>query len=647
MLLDFLKQLEKRAAIQPLLERFRPLFTEAKPKGVVFSEKGFPQLMAFLEKGEPSFQSVAVQAGAHWSSSAQKVLLRNAILQRGFRTPSCLWAYRQMRGNPEQIMQECVSPEMGLMQIMLLKEVEPAVAIPFLIERYVSRNEAQEELRNSARLCVLRLLDSGGTPSLIRSLQSRYPGVDFVSQWRPGIPGRKVLPSLSNKHETVDFHDVVRSVRDVKELSSFTRTLYLVSLFCVPLSEKEWSSLFLSWMDHYHFQRLGLARVVEAYNGGFLLSTDMAKQKLVRQFLYDSYSIAKQTVQQNNAQRRREARESKVRSSELDRQALELVPEGIICVDPSRMFYYMNPAAEKMLSANSVLRETLFGTGPLESAVQRYAREEVISRLGGAGDGDSRVELFGDRATMSSNGRRFEVELRGQIILLRDVTDQHLIDQEIGKLYRHELGAALDVLGVGINSARQLIEGARTAEASEVLDQVEAKRTELVTMLEERMDFIRLHSDAFQVRPTALNLNLVVDKCVNNYVEFASAKGITLRSNHLHTPGVTVRGEDSFLRRALDNLIRNAIKFSDKGTEIEVSLGTENGMAFVRVEDNGPGIPKENLGKIFQLGFTTGGTGRGLYLAQRIALAHGGKIHVKNRPGQGACFTLRLPFVAE
>jgi signal transduction histidine kinase len=311
------------------------------------------------------------------------------------------------------------------------------------------------------------------------------------------------------------------------------------------------------------------------------------------------------------------------------------------------MFYYMNPAAEKMLSANSVLRERLFGNAPLEIAVQRYSREQVISRLAGAGEGDSQVELFGDRATMSSKGRRFEVELRGQIILLRDVTDQHLIDQEIGKLYRHELGAALDVLGVGVNSARQLIENARAEEAAELLDQVEAKRNELVTMLEERIDFIRLHSDTFQIRATALNLNLVVDKCVNNYVESASAKGLALKSNHLHTPGVTVRGEEAFLRRALDNLIRNAIKFCNKGTDIEVFLGTENGQAIVKVEDNGPGIPKENLGKIFQLGFTTGGTGRGLYLAQRIALAHGGKIDVKNRPGQGTCFTLRLPIVTE
>jgi signal transduction histidine kinase len=166
-------------------------------------------------------------------------------------------------------------------------------------------------------------------------------------------------------------------------------------------------------------------------------------------------------------------------------------------------------------------------------------------------------------------------------------------------------------------------------------------------MLEERMDFIRLHSDAFQIRPSAVNLNLVVDRCVGNYREAAGSKGVLVKSNHLHVPGVLVRGEERFLIRALDNIIRNAIKFSAKGVKIEITLGTENLDALVRVEDGGPGISAENLGKIFQLGFTTGGSGRGLYLARRIATAHRGRIDVRSKPGHGACFTLRLPLLVE
>jgi signal transduction histidine kinase len=181
----------------------------------------------------------------------------------------------------------------------------------------------------------------------------------------------------------------------------------------------------------------------------------------------------------------------------------------------------------------------------------------------------------------------------------------------------------------------------------EFLEQVEAKRVELFSMLEERIDFIRLHSDSFHIRPSTVNLNLVVDKCVTDYRDAAATKGMTVKSNHLHTSGIQVMGEERFLVRALDNILRNAVKFSRKGKEIKVSIGEANFEAFVRVEDSGPGIPPENLGKIFQLGFTTDGTGRGLYLARRIAAAHGGRIDVKSKVGNWATFTLWLPLLTE
>ncbi len=301
-----------------------------------------------------------------------------------------------------------------------------------------------------------------------------------------------------------------------------------------------------------------------------------------------------------------------------------------------------------MLNENRLLRERLFGAGSLEDALRSYSKEGVLSRIRASiREDEDRAEIFGDRSVIESGGKRFEVELGPQVILLRDTTDQHLIDNEIGKLYRHELKAALDVMGVGLDSVKQFISEGRTEEGMEFLDQVEAKRVELFSMLEERIDFIRLHSDSFHVRPSTVNLNLVVDKCVTDYRDAAATRGVTVKSNHLHTSGIQVMGEERFLVRALDNILRNAVKFSRKGKEIKVSVGEANFEAFVRVEDSGPGIPPENLGKIFQLGFTTGGTGRGLYLARRIAAAHGGRIDVKSKVGNGATFTFWLPTVTE
>jgi signal transduction histidine kinase len=505
-----------------------------------------------------------------------------------------------------------------------------------------------EELRATSRLCILRLLDSVVSPDLVRSLQSSYPGVQILNQWRPAIPGRSLDSNRGPNPGHIDFHQLVRSVHDMKELSSLTRIVYLVSSFYVPLTDKEWRTLWLSQTDQLFFDRLRLATVVEASNGGFMLSTDPSKQAVVKKFLYESYSLAKESVRRRRADRLKEDRERKVRNSELDRQALEMVTDGIICVDRTGLLYYVNRAAESMLNENRLLRERLFGAGSLEDALRSYSREGVLSRIRASiRQDEDRAEIFGDRAVIESGGKRFEVELGPQVILLRDTTDQHLIDNEIGKLYRHELKAALDVMGVGLSSVKQFISEGRTEEGMEFLEQVEAKRVELFSMLEERIDFIRLHSDSFHIRPSTVNLNLVVDKCVTNYRDAAVTRGVTVKSNHLHTSGIQVMGEERFLVRALDNILRNAVKFSRKGKEIKVSIGEVNFEAFVRVEDSGPGIPPENLGKIFQLGFTTGGTGRGLYLARRIAAAHGGRIDVKSKVGNGATFTFWLPLLME
>ncbi|HMK36323.1 MAG TPA: PAS domain-containing sensor histidine kinase [Desulfomonilaceae bacterium] len=648
MLRSLFKQLEKRVPIETALAKHSDLFRRDSANQIRFSESGFSSLIEFVEKGDASFQGLAVQAGVRWSTSSQKVMLRNALLNRGFLTPSCLWAYRQLRGAADELFREVPSPEMEFMRIVLMKEADPSQSVPFLMEKFLTRRDVPEELRAASRLCILRLLDAGVSPELIRYFQCRYPGVQILKQWRPAIPGKKLTMDKGGSHNSIDFHQLVRSIHDLKELSSLTRTVYLMSLFYVPLTDKEWQSLWLSRTDHLFFHRLRLAGIVVEGDSGYLMSTDSNKQNIVKKFLYESYPLVRETVHRNRTERLREDRERRVRNSELDRLALEMIPDGIVCIDRSGLLYYMNPAAESTLGENKELRELLFGSVSLETALRKYSRETVVSRItANMKKNGVDAEIFGDRILMTAGGKRFEVELGPQVILLRDITDQYVIDTEIGKLYRHEFKAALDVLGVGLDSAKELLKRGLLEESAECLGQIEEKRMELFSLLEEKMDFIRLHSDAFQIRPTQLNLNLVVDKCLSNYLTSAAAKKIEVESDHLHVAAVHVLGEERFLLRALDNLVRNAVKFSDRGSKIWICIGSEDGEAFVRVEDSGPGIPRENIGKIFQLGFTTGGTGRGLYLARRIAVAHSGRIEVKSSPGSGSRFTFRMPLSNE
>jgi signal transduction histidine kinase len=111
-------------------------------------------------------------------------------------------------------------------------------------------------------------------------------------------------------------------------------------------------------------------------------------------------------------------------------------------------------------------------------------------------------------------------------------------------------------------------------------------------------------------------------------------------------PGV--RGDAERLRQLVDNLISNAIKYSDAGSEVRVDARADNGRVVVRVRDAGPGIDPEHQAQIFEKfgragGSAKPGTGLGLFLSRSFAEAHGGTLDVESHPGEGATFTLRLP----
>ncbi|MEO5575488.1 MAG: ATP-binding protein [Gaiellaceae bacterium] len=111
-------------------------------------------------------------------------------------------------------------------------------------------------------------------------------------------------------------------------------------------------------------------------------------------------------------------------------------------------------------------------------------------------------------------------------------------------------------------------------------------------------------------------------------------------------PGV--HGDAGRLRQLVDNLISNAIKYSNAGGEVRVDAHADDGHIVVRVRDSGPGIRAEHHAQIFEKfgragGSAKPGTGLGLFLSRSFAEAHGGSLEVESTPGEGALFTLRLP----
>ena len=114
-----------------------------------------------------------------------------------------------------------------------------------------------------------------------------------------------------------------------------------------------------------------------------------------------------------------------------------------------------------------------------------------------------------------------------------------------------------------------------------------------------------------------------------------------------------VMGDAAALRRAVLNLVENAVKYTPTGGTVTLSLGRESGRALVAVADTGIGIDLEDAERIFEpfvrldaaRSRETGGSGLGLAIARSVAVAHGGGIDIESRPKVGSRFTLRLPAV--
>jgi signal transduction histidine kinase len=130
----------------------------------------------------------------------------------------------------------------------------------------------------------------------------------------------------------------------------------------------------------------------------------------------------------------------------------------------------------------------------------------------------------------------------------------------------------------------------------------------------------------------------------------AERRGVELRT-HFELPALMIELDPIKITQVIDNLICNAIKFSEPGCKVDISSGATESFAFISIRDEGPGISPERLKKIFEpfhgahnrKEFHNAGVGLGLAIAKRILDLHSGTIDVKSRVGCGSEFTIHLP----
>jgi signal transduction histidine kinase len=143
-----------------------------------------------------------------------------------------------------------------------------------------------------------------------------------------------------------------------------------------------------------------------------------------------------------------------------------------------------------------------------------------------------------------------------------------------------------------------------------------------------------------------------VSRVVELYKDVADAQEVELQSGGSLPTDLKVDGDRTRLEQVAANLVDNAVKYTPAGGRVEISIGREANRGFFRVADTGPGIPSDELPRIWDRLFrgdasrAERGLGLGLSLVKAIVEAHGGTVSVDSQPGAGATFTVWLPILS-
>lgn len=352
---------------------------------------------------------------------------------------------------------------------------------------------------------------------------------------------------------------------------------------------------------------------------------------------------------------------------------LDAVSEAIYILDSEGKFLDVNNGALKMYG---YAKKDFIGQTPeMLSAPGKNDMEKTITDVGKAFSGQTVVfNWWGKR----KNGEIFPKEVilnktnyQGQdavIATARDISDRYEYEAKQMKytaelkelndakdkffsIIAHDLRSPFNGLLGFSKVLSDEYEDLSNDEVKEYISYVYSSAKNVFNLIENLLQWSRIQTGRMEFQPIRIDLNELVFKIVNLYTSVAIEKHITLKN--LVPLYVIIKADQNMLNSIIQNFIANALKFTNNGGTVTVSYEFLNNHHKISVSDDGVGIPKGNIEKLFRIDShysTIGtaneeGTGLGLILCRELAEQNGGHIDVASEPGKGSKFTVVLPAI--
>ncbi|AIE61672.1 cell wall metabolism sensor histidine kinase WalK [Bacillus methanolicus] len=329
---------------------------------------------------------------------------------------------------------------------------------------------------------------------------------------------------------------------------------------------------------------------------------------------------------------------------------LSYMTDGVIATDRRGRVILINEPAAEMLN---VSRETVLSQSILEllDLEEEYTFEKLL---------EERESVILDYSTkntpyiLRANFSVIQKEtgfVNGLITVLHDITDQEKIEMERREFVAnvsHELRTPLTTMRSYLEA---LAEGAWKDEelAPHFLNVAQTETERMIRLVNDLLQLSKMDSKDYKLKKEWIDFIEFFHRIIDRF-EMTKEQNVTFKRLLPKRP-IFVEADEDKLTQILDNIISNALKYSPEGGQITFKVEEQEEQILISISDQGVGIPKENIEKIFERFYRVdkarsrklGGTGLGLAIAKEMVKAHGGNIWATSVEGKGTTIYFTLP----
>jgi len=330
---------------------------------------------------------------------------------------------------------------------------------------------------------------------------------------------------------------------------------------------------------------------------------------------------------------------------------LHSMVDGVIAINRDARIILINPAMKKMFNIEKMRIDDKY---LIEVMERQPVADLLLKTLKEGKEFTEEITVFnGEEKILQVQTTlvRGEGEISGVMAIVRDVSEIRRLSQaksDFVSMVSHELRTPLASIKAYADTLVRKGGGLGKVTISEYLNVIRTETDRLTKMITQLLDVSAMEAGHFEIELEAVNIASLIEKTVE---EIKSQTGNHQIKLDFADKSLMIVGDGNKIQQVILNLIENAIKYSPEGGAVTISVSPEDHTAVIFVADEGVGISKENLPRVFQKFYQIdadvvperSGAGLGLFIAKTIVEAHSGKIWVESEAGKGSKFSFSLP----